>query len=58
MLTNCLMFIFQAHSTMHNGHPCPNISNEYFKDGITNGAHWYSVSGKSHLPFCTMVVSI
>ncbi|XP_052799616.1 LOW QUALITY PROTEIN: carboxypeptidase D-like [Mya arenaria] len=34
-----------AHSTMHDGHPCPNISNEYFQDGITNGAHWYSVSG-------------
>ncbi|KAK3607554.1 hypothetical protein CHS0354_011089 [Potamilus streckersoni] len=34
-----------AHSTMHKGHPCPNISGEYFQDGITNGAHWYIVSG-------------
>jgi len=35
-----------AHSTMHQGHPCPLISyDEYFKDGITNGAQWYSVAG-------------
>ncbi|XP_069136324.1 carboxypeptidase D-like [Argopecten irradians] len=34
-----------AHSTMHNGHPCTDQSDEYFKDGITNGADWYSVAG-------------
>ncbi|KAK3084908.1 hypothetical protein FSP39_021215 [Pinctada imbricata] len=34
-----------AHSSMHKGHPCPSISQEYFQDGITNGAQWYSVSG-------------
>ena len=34
---------------MHSGHPCPgiNLDNEYFEDGITNGAHWYSVQGKT-----------
>lgn len=35
-----------AHRTMHNGHPCPDIDpTENFDDGITNGAEWYSVSG-------------
>ncbi|XP_064619385.1 carboxypeptidase D-like isoform X2 [Lineus longissimus] len=35
-----------AHSSMHAGHPCPNmVHGEYFPDGITNGAHWYSVAG-------------
>jgi len=33
-----------AHPRMKTGHPCPE-SAEYFPDGITNGAHWYSVSG-------------
>jgi len=33
-----------AHPRMKTGHPCPE-SREYFPDGITNGAHWYSVSG-------------
>ena len=38
--------LLQAHSTMHSGHPCPKLSpHEYFKDGITNGAQWYSVAG-------------
>lgn len=33
-----------AHTTMHRGVPCPQ-SNEAFKDGITNGADWYSIDG-------------
>ncbi|XP_078681338.1 carboxypeptidase D-like isoform X2 [Branchiostoma floridae x Branchiostoma belcheri] len=35
-----------AHPTMHNGHPCDDIKpDEYFQDGITNGAAWYNVPG-------------
>lgn len=35
-----------AHATMHNGYPCPQLEpNERFEGGITNGAHWYSVAG-------------
>ncbi|CAL1533608.1 unnamed protein product, partial [Lymnaea stagnalis] len=34
-----------AHSTMHSGHPCPKQDSSYFRDGITNGASWYVVSG-------------
>lgn len=33
-----------AHRTMHLGKPCP-LDNEGFKQGITNGAEWYSVKG-------------
>jgi len=32
------------HPKMKTGHPCVG-SREYFKDGITNGAKWYSVFG-------------
>ena len=35
----------KAHQTMSTGHPCPGYDNEYFKDGITNGAEWYVVKG-------------
>ncbi|XP_068602009.1 carboxypeptidase D [Brachionichthys hirsutus] len=31
---------------MHEGHPCKDLyPNEYFADGITNGASWYNVPG-------------
>lgn len=32
---------------MHDGRPCVDREpNEYFKDGITNGAQWYNVAGQ------------
>ena len=32
---------------MHKGHPCEKLyPEEYFKDGITNGAEWYNVPGE------------
>uniref|UniRef100_A0A1A8FK58 Carboxypeptidase D, a n=1 Tax=Nothobranchius korthausae TaxID=1143690 RepID=A0A1A8FK58_9TELE len=36
----------QENPLMHSGHPCEDMyPNEYFEDGITNGANWYSVPG-------------
>lgn len=36
----------QENPLMHNGHPCEDLyPDEYFEDGITNGAHWYNVAG-------------
>ncbi|XP_033832557.1 carboxypeptidase D [Periophthalmus magnuspinnatus] len=36
----------QENPMMHNGHPCENLyKNEYFTEGITNGANWYNVPG-------------
>lgn len=35
----------KAHPVMGGGRPCPAYPNEYFRDGITNGAHWYVVKG-------------
>ncbi|KAM8905520.1 carboxypeptidase D [Spinachia spinachia] len=36
----------QENPLMHNGHPCEDLyPNEYFEDGITNGANWYNVPG-------------
>ncbi|KAH8289572.1 hypothetical protein KR054_007280 [Drosophila jambulina] len=35
----------KAHPTMHLGQPCELFQNEYFAEGITNGAQWYSVTG-------------
>lgn len=40
-----LCYIFQAHPHMHEGRACPNYPDEKFKDGIVNGAQWYSVAG-------------
>uniref|UniRef100_A0A1A8RAE8 Carboxypeptidase D, a n=1 Tax=Nothobranchius pienaari TaxID=704102 RepID=A0A1A8RAE8_9TELE len=36
----------QENPLMHSGHPCEDLyPEEYFKDGITNGAKWYTVPG-------------
>lgn len=35
---------------MHEGHPCKDLySEDFFQDGITNGAQWYSVPGEPTL---------
>ncbi|XP_041851854.1 carboxypeptidase D isoform X2 [Melanotaenia boesemani] len=36
----------QENPLMHKGHPCEDLyPEEYFQDGITNGAQWYAVTG-------------
>lgn len=36
----------QENSLMHKGHPCEDLyPEEYFDDGIINGAKWYNVAG-------------
>lgn len=43
----CVMGV-QENPLMHKGHPCEALyPDEYFRDGITNGAQWYSVPGTS-----------
>ena len=34
-----------AHSRMHSFNHCPGYSSEHFKNGITNGALWYALTG-------------
>ena len=35
----------KAHPVMSGGRPCSAYPDEYFRDGITNGAEWYVVKG-------------
>lgn len=40
----------KTHPTMHKGLPCHNSHNEEkFKDGIVNGATWYTLTGKVNI---------
>ena len=50
---------------MHIGRPCSesNTMDEYFQDGITNGAQWYNVAGTIqniflHIARCTTNTSV
>ena len=38
------MAFSHAHKKMHLGQPCPG-ERESFRDGITNGAQWYTLNG-------------
>ena len=41
------------HPIMKTGEPhCPGDEDETFKDGITNGAHWYDVEGMQSTDCC------
>lgn len=52
-----MCFHLQENPLMHNGHPCvTRYPNEYFEDGITNGANWYNVPGKP-TPFVLLYYS-
>lgn len=42
----CACFL-QENPLMHQGYPCKQVyPEEFFKDGITNGAEWYNVPGE------------
>lgn len=48
------------HPVMRIGQPnCSDSIDETFKDGITNGAQWYDVPGKSaHIKSCLWLLSL
>lgn len=42
------MICLQSHGVMYKGFPCPvKYPDEKFEGGITNGALWYLVDGKT-----------